>query len=578
MGSKSKYEAISELARRRGFFWQSFEIYGGMSGFIDLGPLGSKLKHKLEGAWRDFFIKRGGIYEVSTPIINPKMVFQASGHLESFKDPMVECLKCGRKYRADHLLEGASGAKFEAMDLGSIDAEIDARGLACPECGGKLSKSRYFLTMFETTIGPYSEAVGYARPETAQGIFMDFKRLYEIARGKLPFGVAQIGKALRNEISPRQGPIRLREFTLMEIEFFFDPEEECGALGEVEDEVIRLVPAGLRERGIEEPIERSVGEAVREGIIINGWLGFFMAKSKEFICGLGIPEEKQKFHEKLPKERAHYSAQTFDHEVLLEDWGWVEIAGHAYRTDYDLSRHGEFSGQELRAFKAYERPKVKEVVRMVPNEGGMKEAFGEKYEAIVEALMRAGPEEVKRSMESKGHFEALGERVGPEHVSFKSVEVKEAGRRFVPHVVEPSFGLERIMYATLEHSYSIREDRVVLRLPKGIAPIQAVVLPLLNREDLERKAKSLWKALLGMGFDAEYDDSGSIGRRYARADEIGIPVAITIDPRSLMDDTVTLRERDSWKQVRVGAEEVPECLRGYLAGDLGFEEMGGSTS
>ncbi len=576
MRAKGKYELVSELARRRGFFWQSFEIYGGIGGFIDLGPLGTKLKHKLEDAWRDFFLKRSGIYEISTPIINPRIVFQASGHLESFKDPMVECSKCGRKYRADHLLEDAIGTKFEAIGLEAIDAEIEGKGLACPECGGSLSKSRYFLTMFETTIGPYSEAIGYARPETAQGIFIDFKRLYEIARGKLPFGVAQIGKALRNEISPRQGPIRLREFTLMEIEFFFDPEEECEALGEVGEEVLRLVPASSRERGIEEPIERSVREAVREGIIINGWLGFFMAKSKEFICGLGIPEERQKFHEKLPNERAHYSAQTFDHEVLLEDWGWVEIAGHAYRTDYDLSRHSAFSGQELRAFRAYERPRIAKTLKVVPDEAKMREAFGERHKAVMEALMRAEPEEVKRSIESRGYFEALGEKVGPEHVSFRSIEVKETGRRFIPHVVEPSFGLERIMYAVLEHSYSTKGDRVVLRLPKKVAPIQAVVLPLVNSKDLEGKAKSLWEALLEAGFDVEYDDSGSIGRRYARADEIGVPIAITVDHRSLADGTVTLRERDSWKQVRVRAEEVPRCLRSYLSGDLGFEEVGSS--
>ncbi|MEM3439362.1 MAG: glycine--tRNA ligase [Candidatus Bathyarchaeia archaeon] len=576
MMGKSKYEVISELARRRGFFWQSFEIYGGMGGFIDLGPIGSKLKQKLEDAWRDFFVKRNGIYEVSTPIINPRIVFQASGHLDSFKDPMVECTKCGRKYRADHLLEDATGTKFEAIGLEAIDAEIEARNLACPECGGRLSKARYFLTMFETTIGPYSEAIGYARPETAQGIFIDFKRLYEIARGRLPFGVAQIGKALRNEISPRQGPIRLREFTLMEIEFFFDPEEECAALEEVEDEVLKLVPASLRERGIEEPIEKSVGEAVREGIIVNGWLAFFMAKSKEFICGLGIPEERQRFHEKLPNERAHYSAQTFDHEVLLEDWGWVEIAGHAYRTDYDLSRHSAFSGQELKAFKAYERPRIAKALRIVPNEVRIREAFGERYKLVMEALTKARPEDVKASIESKGYFEALGERVTPEHISFRSVEVKETGRRFTPHVVEPSFGLERIMYAVLEHSYSIKEGRVVLRLPKRVAPIQAVVLPLVNREDLEAKAKSIWRYLLEAGFDAEYDDSGSIGRRYARADEIGVPIAITVDQRSLMDGTVTLRERDSWKQMRVRAEEVPGCLKGYLSGDLGFEEIDAS--
>ena len=233
-----KFTAINELAKRRGFFWPSFEIYGGSGGFVTYGPLGARLKQNVEAKLRDLFVKQIGIYEMESSIIAPGKVFEASGHVDHFKEPMVECQNCHSRFRADHLLEekGTSSAEAEKMTLPEIKEELERHNVICPDCGGKFGEPQRYLTMFETTIGPYSGSVGYGRPEAAQNIFVEFNRLYTAARERLPFGVIAIGHALRNEISPRQGLIRLREFTISDLEFFFDPEEpSCRFICEVEN-------------------------------------------------------------------------------------------------------------------------------------------------------------------------------------------------------------------------------------------------------------------------------------------------------------------------------------------------------
>ena len=226
-GKSDKYTLINELGRRRGFFWQSCKIYGGASGFVTYGSLGARLKQNIESKLRELFVNKLGILEIESPVITPGKVFEASGHVDHFREPMVECRKCKRRFRADQLLEESakmSTSETEKLGLKGLEKAIEEHGVQCPECGGALGKPNHFLTMFKTTIGPYSKAVGYSRPEAAQGIFVEFRRLYELAREKIPFGALQIGHALRNEISPRQGLVRLREFTIMDVEFFFDVE------------------------------------------------------------------------------------------------------------------------------------------------------------------------------------------------------------------------------------------------------------------------------------------------------------------------------------------------------------------
>ncbi|MBC7131223.1 glycine--tRNA ligase, partial [Candidatus Bathyarchaeota archaeon] len=407
MKEPDKFTIISELAKRRGFFWQSYEIYGGVGGFVTYGPLGATLKRKIEDKVREIFVNKLGVMEIEGPIIAPAKVFEASGHVENFKEPMLECLKCRRKFRADHLLQEAtriSAAETEKMSLEEIKATVEKHGVKCPECGGDFAEPRYFLTMFETTIGPYSDAVGYGRPEAAQGVFVEFRRLYEMARGKLPFGAMQIGHALRNEISPRQGLIRLREFTIIDIEFFFDPENpECPLIKEVEDEKLRLLLAETRLKGSEEITEVTVKEALEKGYIGIPWQALFMAYAKKLLVELGVPEEKQRFIEKLPWERAHYAGQSFDQEVYVDRWGWIEVSGHAYRTDYDLRRHMQFSGVDTRVFKEYAQPVEVERRVIKPLMAKLGPVFKEEAQRIAEMLSNADPEDVEKAIKEKGY-------------------------------------------------------------------------------------------------------------------------------------------------------------------------------
>ncbi|MBS7649192.1 glycine--tRNA ligase [Candidatus Bathyarchaeota archaeon] len=573
-----KFEKVSEMARRRGFFWPSYEIYGGVSGFINWGPLGSVMKRKIEDKFRDIFLRKLNFYEIETPIIAPERVFKASGHVDHFKEPMVECEKCKRKFRADHLLQEfakLSSQETDKMGLQEIREEIEHHDIRCPDCGGALAEPKYFLTMFQTNIGPYSESIGFGRPEAAQGIFVEFKRLHEQVRERLPIGFAQIGHALRNEISPRQGPIRLREFTIIDLEFFFDPEKpQCPFLNEIADEKLRLVLAENRLKGIETPVELSVKDIVTKGYVIVEWQVYFMALAKRFVTSLGIPEDKQRFIEKHPWERAHYSAQGFDQEVYLDRWGWVEVAGFNYRTDYDLKGHMIESSVDMKVFKPGDEETMRSEVRVKPLIQNINQAFGEKAPEIINALQNVDPEALLTAFNKQGFYEISDLKVTSEHVEVIRVEVREKGRRFIPHVIEPSFGSDRLAYATLEYAYTVKDDRVILRLPRDIAPIQLAVLPLVSRDGLPEKARDVYELLIDEGYMVEYDESGYIGRRYARFDEIGVPLCITIDYQTIKDDTVTIRDRDTWRQVRADVKMLPWLLYNYFRYKINFEDLG----
>ena len=576
--TQDKLTIINELARRRGFFWPSYEIYGGTSGFFTYGLLGAKLKQNIENKLRDIFVNQLGILEIESPVITPGTVFEASGHIDHFKEPMVECQKCRKSFRADHLLREAtqmSEAEAEKLSPKELKEAIDKNDIRCSDCGGSFGEPKQFLTMFKTTIGPYSDAIGYGRPEAAQGIFVEFNRLYGIAREKLPFGVLQIGHALRNEISPRQGLMRLREFTIADLEFFFDPEEEdCHMLGSVENETLRLVTAETRQKGSEEITELTVKEALEKSIIKKQWLAFFMVTAKRLLVDLGVSGEKQRFLEKLPWERAHYSQQTFDQEVLLDRWGWTEASGHAYRTDYDLKSHMDSSGTDMTVFKEYSKPIEKEQVIIKPIMAKLGPVFKGEAGKIATTLAKANPAEVEASMKKHGYYTLDEYKVLAEHVDITSQKTVEQGRRFVPHVIEPSFGIDRLFYIAMEYAYEVKEDRTLMSFPPSIAPIQIGIYPLMSKDGLPEKTLELLKVLLDDGFAVEYDDAGSIGRRYARADEAGVPLGITVDYDTLKDDTVTIRDRDSWRQVRTSMKSLADLLREYFRGKINFEGLG----
>lgn len=573
-----KFTAVNELAKRRGFFWQSYEIYGGVSGFVTYGVLGTRLKQNIEKKLRELFVGKLGVLEVESPVITPEVVFEASGHVDHFKEPLVECQKCGKRFRADHLLEefaGMSEAEAERLSLEEINDQILKNKIKCPDCGGNFGKAETFLTMFKTTIGPYSKAVGYGRPEAAQGIFVEFSRLFGFSREKLPLGVLQIGRALRNEISPRQGLLRLREFTIADLEFFFDPEEpNCYLLKEVEDEKLRILLAETKSKGSEDTVEVSTREALKKGFIKLEWQAVFMAYAKRLLVELGVPAQKQRFIEKLPWEKAHYSSQTFDQQVFVERWGWVEVSGHADRSDYDLKSHMTHSNADMRVFKEYEKSVEKEQVVIKPIMIKLGPVFKGEAGKVVELLSRVDPTEFEASLKKNGRYMLGQYAILPEFVDVQRQKVVERGRHFVPHVVEPSFGSDRLLYVALEYAYQIKEDRVVLAFPRDIAPIQVGVYPLVSKDGLPEKALEVHKMLVDDRFSVEYDEAGSIGRRYARADEVGSQLGVTVDYDTLKDNTVTVRDRDSWKQVRARIDDLRVLLHEYFRGQIGFERLG----
>ena len=573
-----KFTAVNELARRRGFFWQSYEIYGGVGGFVTYGPLGARLKQNIEAKLRELFVTKLGVLEIESSVITPGKVFEASGHVNHFKEPMVECSKCSKRFRADHLLEEyakQSCVETEKMSLTEIQKALEKLGITCPECGGGFKPPQQFLTMFETTIGPYSGATGYGRPEAAQGIFVEFNRLYAMAREKLPFGVIQIGHALRNEISPRQGLIRLREFTIADLEFFFDPEEpDCCLLKDVENETLRLYLAPERLKCSEKTIEVTVKDAVAQKLIQSEWQAFFMAMAKKLLTEIGVPPENQRFIEKTQWEKAHYATQSFDQEVYVDRWGWIEVSGHAYRTDYDLSSHMKTSGADLRVYKEYEKPVEEEQLVVKPIMAKLGPAFKAEAAKVAALLSKAPEEEVANSLEKDGYYMVEKYRILPEHVDVSHQKIVVRGKRFIPHVVEPSFGCDRLLYVALEYAYRVKDDRVVMSFPRSIAPTQVGVYPLVSKDGLVEKAQVVHKLLANEGFAAEFDETGSIGRRYARADEAGVPLGITIDYDTLNDGTVTIRDRDTWQQVRSSIKDLPKVLQKYFQGKINFEDLG----
>jgi len=440
------------------------------------------------------------LLEISSPIIGIEEIFMASGHAMHFADPITKCKKCGEGFRADHLIEEAlkqGGRGASVLTFEEMEKVIKENKIRCPACGGELGEIRKFNLMFKTSIGA-AEKKSYLRPETAQNIFILFSRLYEVNRKKLPLGVAQIGRAYRNEISPRQGLIRLREFSQAEIEYFVDPlEKKHERFGEVSEVELKLVKENREE------IKIKTKQAVEKGIIAHELLAYFIARTQQFLESVGIPKENLRFRQHTKHERAHYAIDCWDAEILTARFSWVEAVGIADRTDYDLSAHASASGEKLTAF--------------------------------------------------------------------------EKERHVMPHVIEPSFGIDRIFYCIIENAYSEKEEKgekkTILMLKPSIAPYTAAVFPLLNKEPLTKKAQELFSLLKSKKIYCTYDASGSIGRRYARADEIGIPFALTIDFQTLEDSTITIRERDSAAQKRIKLEEAPNILFNLMREELNFNDL-----
>jgi glycyl-tRNA synthetase len=441
-------DEIVALCKRRGFIFPSSEIYGGVGSTYDYGHYGVLLKNNVKNEWwRSMLTDRDDIVAIDSAIIQHPRVWEASGHIGGFSEPLVQCLgKCKRRWREDHLREAI------AAEGGDPDGEIH-----CPQCGGELSEPREFNLMFKTHVGPVAESGTevYLRPETAQGIFINFKNVLQFARKKPPFGIAQIGKSFRNEITPGNFIFRTREFEQMEMEFFVPPDE-----------------AGK-------------------------WHEHWMAERMRWYTDLGIQPDNLILRAHGADELSHYSSATSDIEYRFP-MGYSELEGIADRGNFDLTQHAEFSREKLEYFD------------------------------------------------------------------------QQSGERYVPHVIEPAAGVDRATLAFVVDAYEVEEvgdrSRTVLRLHPKLAPVKVAVMPLVNKEGMPERAREVFD-LLRHRIGAEYDQGGSIGKRYRRQDEIGTPWGVTIDGETADDDSVTLRDRDSLEQERVPIEGLAERLLAKLEAD-----------
>jgi glycyl-tRNA synthetase len=450
------------------------------------------------------------VYEIDGSTILPYSVLKSSGHVDHFTDPKVECQKCKKVFRADHLIEEATGQNVERLTLDEMTKVIRDKKIKCPRCGGDLSEVKPFHLMFEVGVGAEGTQ-GFLRPETAQNIFTAFKRVFSTMRGTLPFGLAQIGRSYRNEISPRQGIFRLREFTHMEVEFFVDPRrlDDHPRFSEVKNVPIRILSREAQEKSKEEDeedvLEVTAEEACQRKLVPNQCMAYYIARETQFYTSMGIPAEKLRFRTMMPEETPHYSGGNLDLEVKLSS-GWREILGNAYRQDYDLKSHTKGSGEDL-------------------------------------SVILPGEEE-----------------------------------RIIPHVIEPSVGVERIAICLLELCFREGDrDWTWFQFPAKLAPIEVIVIPLMRKDKLPEKAREIYAALKAERFYVMYDEKGSVGKIYARADEIGIPFAITVDYTTLEDNTVTIRDRDTATQVRTNVGTLVSTVRGLISGAMAFKDAGAPT-
>ena len=533
---KVDFQKIIAVATKRGIFQPAFDAYGGLAGFLDYGPVGVRMRRRILEVWRKHYVINAGCLELDGALIGPEALFQASGHLGEFDDALVGCMECGKQFRADHLIKG--GEEMSRTDLSNEISKI-----SCPNCSSALSEVSSFNLMFSTAVGAGMGLPGYLRPETAQSIFLAFPWLLRQNRGKLPFAGAQIGRSFRNEISPRQGPLRMREFTQMEVEHFFLPNDEPKLTSDLREIPIVLLPAESQE------INTTIGKAFDSKVISSSLVATHLARAQNFLITIGIPNKKLRFRQHGSNEMAHYSSDCWDGEINTS-LGWIEVIGVAHRGDYDLSAHGNASSKEFRV----PIPGTEEEAEVWrPDIGKLGKEFRGDAKLILEAIKDI---ELKPgiALNIDGESIVLDE-------SYMDLKVERKSQMVYPNVVEPSFGLDRILYCLLESSWNVEGEREWVSLPQDTSPYDLLVAPLMTKDGLDEKAHEIMKAAIDVGVDAYYDEAGSIGRRYARADEIGIFYSMTIDHQTLEDGTITLRERDSKNQSRIPIEDALNIVR-----------------
>jgi glycyl-tRNA synthetase len=491
-------ENMATFCKKKGFVYQNSEIYGGLSGFFDYGPLGVEVKNNIKQQWWKRFVQsRQDVVGIDGSIVSHQNVWKASGHVGCFGDLLVECKKCQQRHRADHLIEQKLDKAVEGLPKEEIDKLIVDNKIGCPNCKGELSQAREFNLMFKTFVGPVEkdENVAYLRPETAQQMFTNFKLISETARVQLPFGIAQMGRAFRNEISPRDFLFRCREFEQMEIEYFIHPEEKKCALLDKKDQdyEFQILIAKIQDENKKTHTKMKLKEMLKAKLM-DEWHAYWLKQIYQWFVDMGIKKEHLRLREHTKDEMAHYSSACFDIEYKFP-FGWQEIHGMANRGSFDLEQHQKHSKKKMELFDEATKKKV------------------------------------------------------------------------IPRVIEPSQGTDRAFLAFMFDAYTQdttnkERDWVVLKLHPKLAPIQVAILPLVNK--LNEKGIEVYN-MLKDELVCFYDKSGAIGRRYARADESGIPYCITIDFETIeKDNSVTIRSRDSTKQERVKIDELKDKLKTFF--------------
>jgi len=552
-----RVDRLTSLLRRRGIVLPSFEIYGGISGLIDYGPVGARIRRRVMDNWVDHWTSHGDVVEIDSPTITPEAVLVASGHVGEFSDLMAECGVCGSAFKANHLAEGRH-ENPDSLDVDEFNAML-TDGVECPTCSeSKWSDARSMDLMFSTRIGAKEGGrVAYMRPETAQGMFMLYPALFRHFKGKLPFGAIQTGKGYRNEISPRQGMIRLREFNMAELEYFIDPDEPPSPDLSVWGENISLIadPEGAHAG----KHSMTISEALSSGVVRHPTVAWFLVRTWDFLIGVGIDPARIRFRQHATTEMAHYADDCWDCEVNGEH-GWVECVGIANRTCHDLLSHEQHSGNPLRAWRQYAKPLTEVRDILAPNGSVMGPVFRDAAGAVMDALK--GLVEIPDSMPfALTLADGSSVEITDEMVTRRSEEVAVHGEWFTPHVIEPAFGIDRIIWHILDHGYAETQkeggDYGIMRLNQSVAPFDVAILPLFDKDGMDDIARQIWASVNSMpGLRGELDANQSIGRRYARVDEIGIPWAITVDHTTLEDGSVTVRRRDDQEQVRASIEDV----------------------
>ena len=562
MAEERRLDRLSAMLRRRGIVLPAFDIYGGVSGLIDYGPVGAAIRRRLTQKWIDHWLSHGDIVEIDSPTITPEAVLVASGHVGEFNDLMTECRACGSAFRADHLVEHLH-PNADSLAADAVDGLL-ASGIECPSCSDAAwTAAQPMNLMFSTQIGAMSSGrTAFMRPETAQGMFMLYPALYRHFRQKLPFGAIQTGKGYRNEISPRQGMIRLREFNMAELEYFIDPENPPHVDLARRTEIVSLVPdpegphAGETRMGF--------GAALDAGIVRHSTVAWFLARTWDFLVEVGIDPAQIRFRQHASTEMAHYAADCWDCEIHGEH-GWIECVGIANRTCHDLESHEAHSkAKGLRAWRQFAEPRTQTVERLAPNGAVVGPTFRADAGAVVAALEALSelPDELPFELQlGDGRSVTIDSNM----VERRTETANVSGEWFTPHVIEPAFGIDRIIWHVLDHAYEEAqkegEDYTFLRLAEGISSVDCVVLPLFDKEGMPELAREVTSAINSLPrARAEMDSSKSIGRRYARADEIGIPWALTVDHTSLEDGSVTIRRRDDQMQVRAFVDEILERM------------------